>query len=183
MLALLLAVAHAGGVYQQQPIAGHPVFDLRIGVDSTARGQHPYLCAEVYPARIFSIEACGTGSGILHQGTGADMMHLRARGTVLHRSIQRLGLDWVVGAGIAEVQRTTDAPGFRFGAQEAGAVEAAGPEVSTSVKGRLFLDKGGRTYATGDLNLGAAIIPGAPEVMGTETPLVPFTTLTIGLGF
>ena len=189
MLAFALApVAVAqevsGETYLQRPVAGHPVFDFRAGVDTQSAGSHPYLCAEGYPLRWLSLEGCGTGSGFLHHGSEPEMAHFRARITGVHHAWGRVGLDGLVGAGFAEVQQGEDQIGFKFGKPtQTTAIEAAGPEASVGVKGRLWLDQGGRTYATGDLTGGAAVIAGAPEVLGHGGAAVPFGALTVGVGF
>ena len=187
LLPLLLPSALAGPsgqAFLQRPIAGHPVLDVRIGVDRLDVG-HPFVCAEVSPLRWLSVEGCGTGAGFLHHDPDfPDMAHFRARARIVGVGDGRTSADVLVGAGFAEIQSTADQPGFKFGpAREAEPIEGAGPEVSVSLKGRLWLDSGGRTYATGDLNVGAAAIASAPEVIGTDGPIVPFAALTFGLGF
>lgn len=184
---LLTATALGGSsseVFIQRPVAGHPVFEMRIGVDRVDVG-HPFVCAELSPLRWLSVEGCGTGSGFLHHDPDyPDMAHFRARANVFGVGEGRTTADLLVGAGFAEVQTTADEPGFKFGqAKEPDQVEAAGPEASVSMKGRLWLDNTGRTYATADLNAGAALIPAAPEVLGQDGPVVPFAALTFGLGF
>lgn len=168
------------GAFVRRPVAGRPVADLRVGAQSID-GSTPYLCAEGNPTAWFGIEACGNGQGILHQGQGFDMVHFRGRFRALHRELNRSDVDLLVGAGFAEVQRGEDAAGFRFGQQEPGSVEAAGPEASVSIKGRFYTTPG--TYLVADINAGAAVIPGAAQVFGAGGPVVPFATATIGLGF
>ncbi|MEQ1568042.1 MAG: hypothetical protein ABMA64_20550 [Myxococcota bacterium] len=189
-LGMGVALARAGTsseVVVARPVAGHPVFELRIGADRVDP-THPFLCAEGSPTAWLSLEACGTGAGILHQDPAPDMAHFRARGRVLGASSGRRSADWWVGAGFTEVQRTTDAPGFDFGRPEPGPsgeapIEAAGPEVSTGVKGRYWFDPGARAFLSADLHLGAAVIPGAPAVMDSPGPVVPFGAFTVGVGF
>lgn len=187
ILALAAAFAQDPGgevieqtTFVRRPVAGRPVFDLRVGAQSVD-GSHPYLCGEGNPLAWLSVEACGTGAGILHRGDGFDMAHFRARVRALHREIKRSDIDLLVGAGFAEVQRGEDAAGFRFGEQDTGAVEAAGAEASLSVKGRFYTTPG--TYLVADVNAGAALIPGASQVFGQGGPVVPFAAATIGLGF
>ncbi|MCB9676711.1 MAG: hypothetical protein H6737_16460 [Alphaproteobacteria bacterium] len=186
ILALLALTASADDevvknrTFVRKPVAGRPVFDLRIGAQSID-GRHPYMCGEGNPLAWLSIEACGTGAGIFHQSPGYDMAHFRTRVRALHGETGRADLDLLVGAGFAEVQSTTDQAGFRFGRQPEGAVEAAGAEGSVSVKGRFFTTPG--TYLVADVNAGAAVIPGAPQVFGRGGPVVPFATATVGLGF
>ena len=168
--------------YVPRPVAGHAVFDLRVGVDRLD-SQHPFLCGEVTPLSWLSFEGCGTGSGLLHQGTEPEMAHFRTRGRIWGADHQRTELDLLVGAGFAEIQVAEDAHGFKFGkARSDDQVEAAGPEVSLSAKGRVWVDKGGRTYVTADLNAGLAIIPAAPVVTGGGNAALPFAAFTVGFG-
>ncbi len=166
--------------FVRREVAGRPVFDLRVGAQSID-GRNPYLCGEGNPLKWLSIEACGTGAGILHQNGGFDMAHFRTRVRALHGETGRADLDLMIGAGFAEVQSSTDQAGFRFGRQDPGAVEAAGAEGSVSAKGRFYTTPG--TYLVADINVGAALIPGAPQVFGRGGPVVPFATATVGLGF
>ena len=170
--------------FRPRPIAGHPVFDFRVGVDRLD-ARHPQLCAELTPLAWVSVEACGTGAGFLHQDPNArDMAHFRARFRAAKAQMGRFTTDLLLGAGFAEIQTTADQPGFLFGnARSEDQVEAAGPEASASLKGRFWVDRGGRTYLTADLNAGAAVIPAAPTVIGRGGPIVPFAALTVGYGF
>ena len=184
----MVAVAVGADVALDQrgarPLAGHPVVDLRVGVDGVAQGEqriHPYVCGEVSPLRRFSIEACGNGSGVLHQSDAPDMAHFRVRATVASRRSRAAEGMVSVGVGFAEVQRTSDAPGFRFGAAESTAqVEAAGPEAVVGVKGRYWLNAS--SYVTADAVVGTAHIAAAPSVMGWSSGVVPFAALTVGVG-
>ena len=156
---------------------------MRVGVDRMDQ-THPYLCAEVSPTGWLSVEGCGTGQGVLHQGDEPDMAHFRTRFRTIGLDRGRAEVDLLVGAGFAEVQTTRDRPGFKFGkATEEQPIEAAGPEASVATKSRLWLDNGGKTYMSADLSAGAAIIPAAPEVIGRGGAVVPFAAFTVGLGF
>jgi len=164
----------------RKPVAGRPVFDLRVGVQSI-EGNKAYLCGEGNPTAWLSIEACGTGSGIFSQARGVEMAHFRTRFRALHHEADRSDISMLLGVGFAEVQNGTDAAGFRFGDQEVGAVEAAGAEGSISAKGRFYTTPG--TYLVADINAGAAYVPGAPVVVGTGGRMIPFAAVTVGLGF
>ena len=171
------------GAYKPAPVAGHPVFDLRVGVDRMDMS-HPYICGELSPLGWLSIEGCGTGNGFLHHGDEPDMAHFRTRIKTVGIDKGRAEADLLFGAGFAEVQRTADEKGFKFGkAREEQPIEAAGPEVSAAIKSRVWLDNGGRTYVSGDLSAGAALIPAAPAVIGRGGPVVPFAAFTVGMGF
>ena len=179
-----LAQQNAVTAYRPRPVAGHPVLEMRVGADR-ANPQHPYLCGELIPLAALSLEGCGTGAGFLHQDNDSiDMAHFRARLRALSVSRGRTSADLLLGGGFAEVQRTVDEAGFRFGrARSADQVEAAGPEASISIKGRYWVDRGGRAFATADLNAGVANIPAAPTVFDGGGPWIPFAALTIGMGF
>ena len=167
-----------------RPLAGHAVFDLRVGMDlgSPSEGSPlPIVCAEGMPHRRWSLEACGNGSGILHQGDEPDMAHFRVRGAPILVSDGRWAGQLMLGVGFAEVQRSADQPGFRFGDAQTGQVEAAGPEASLGVKGRFWVTE--QSHIAMDVIAGTAYIPGAPEVMGWQSPVVPFVSLTTGMGF
>jgi len=182
----LLANAQAGEIdtraFVPRPVAGHPVVDLRVGVDRID-SHHPFLCGEISPLPWLSVEGCGTGSGLLHRGSEPEMAHFRTRGRIWGADHQRTELDLLIGAGFAEIQVAEDEHGFKFGrARSADQVEAAGPEVSLSAKGRLWVDKAGRTYVTADLNAGVAAIPAAPVVTGRPNKALPFAAFTVGFG-
>ena len=188
MLWLLISlVAHGADLRTEgerlKPIAGHPVFDIRLGADAVGNGEsqvQPYFCGEVAPLPMLSIEACGNGSGVLHRMDGPDIAHFRMRARVLERRHGMMDASVLVGAGFMEVQRSLDEPGFRFGSASEGQVEASGPEASIGLKGRYWLS--GKTYLTADLTGGSGYVVGAPMVMGWSSAVVPFASLTIGMG-
>ena len=189
MIAVLLSLtAVASGLSFRAdvpgPIAGHAVFELRAGVNGVAQREgpmRPYLCAEASPLRRLSVEACGNGSGVLHQAEGPDVAHFRLRGAPLVHETGRLRAMMMVGVGITEVQSTADRPGFKFGSANEAQVEAAGPEASVGFKGRYWMTR--QSHVSVDVVAGTAYIPGAPAVMGWASPVVPFVSLTTGMGF
>ena len=74
VVTLILTGALAGTdseVVVPRPIAGHPVFEMRVGVDRVDALHHPFICAEGAPLAWLSVEACGTGAGILHHDDAA----------------------------------------------------------------------------------------------------------------
>jgi hypothetical protein len=184
VLVLLTSIALADdptvSTFEVLPVAGHEVFDFRVGV--TNDNLHPFVCAEIYPLAWLSVEGCGTGSGVLHNGDEADMAHFRTRFTPVTHQAGRWSLAGLVGVGFAEVQSGRDQAGFKFGkADTAEPVEAAGAELSVGAKGRYWMHN--RAYATTDVSAGAAYIPAAPDVIGRGGPVVPFVSATVGLGF
>ncbi len=187
-LVLVSIVAHAGGLQTQldrpRPVAGHAVFELRLGVDGVVSGDQelrPYVCGELSPFKRVGIEACGNGSGVLHQSDGPDVAHFRLRAAALEFEEGRTHRMVMVGVGFTEVQRSADRPGFRFGNADAEQVEAAGPEASVGVKGRYWVSP--HSHIAVDVVAGTAYIPGAPTVMGWASPWVPFVSLSTGIGF
>ncbi len=188
VLILLTMAAHAAGLELRQempqPLAGHAAFDLRVGLHAGVPNEQmgrPTFCAEAMPVRRLSVEACGNGSGILHSGGGADMAHFRLRAAPLVHMDGRWNGQLMLGLGFTEVQRAADAPGFRFGDADATQVEAAGPEASVGMKARFWVTD--HSHVALDVVAGTAYIPGAPAVMGWASPVVPFVSVTTGMGF
>lgn len=164
------------------PVAGHPVFDLRLGAQTSSPIEHPYVCVEGYPLARVSLEACGNGSGVIHHDDVPDLAHFRARATLLEHNEGRNHVGMVVGVGFAELQVGEDAAGFAFGeARSPDQTSGAGPELSLSGKARHWFDP--RAYLVLDLNVGGALIPAAPVIMGGGDAMVPFGSATIGVGF
>lgn len=163
-----------------------PRFGLRAGADARPDGDdtgpgRPVLCGEYQPWRRVGFEACGNGAGFLHQAQVTDMAHFRVRGMGPQWRRARSDLTLLGGVGFAEVQSTADALGFRFGAASEGQVEAAGAEAAIGLRGQYWM--GDRSALVLDITVGSAHIPGAPEVVGTPGPWVPFGSLTAGIGF
>lgn len=168
--------------FEPDPLAGHPVLDLRLGVAAAEPLGHPYVCLQGAPLARLALEACGTGSGFLHHGAEPEIAHFRARATLWGLAAGRGDAGLVAGFGFAEVQRGEDASGFQFGpARSSDQTSGAGPEASLSAVGRWWLHE--RAYAIADVNAGAAHVPAAPTVLGHGGPVVPFLLVTAGLGF
>lgn len=168
-------------VFRPAPVAGYSVFEIRSGLSTVGPADHPYICAELRPLERVSFEACGNGAGFLHNAPVPDLAHFRARAAVWREQRERWSGALVIGAGLAEVQRTADRPGFVLDDPGPGAVEAAGPEVSASASGRYWFDE--RAFAVVDANVGVAYVPGAPSVIGYGGNAVPFLLITAGVGF
>lgn len=188
LLLLLLPVALAQEAVSRastpRPFFGHSVLELRVGADLGASASpvpRPTICAQVNPLARLGFEACGNGGGTFHNDEVPGIMHLRARLEALRLDREHLVGSLLVGAGMTEIQSTADQAGLRFGEAEEGAIEAAGGELSVSAQGRWWVHE--RTFMVMDLNAGAALIPGAPEVIGQGGPVVPFTSVTAGMGF
>ncbi|TNE87872.1 MAG: hypothetical protein EP330_16370 [Deltaproteobacteria bacterium] len=188
MLTLLLTLTAFGQeatnstAYVPRPLAGRPVLDLRVGVDTAASLDTPQVCMEGYPLAWWTIEACGNGSGIWHNNPQAtDIAHFRTRIRALHAQNGRTEAEILPGIGFTEIQVGEDRAGFLFGeARSEDQVEAAGAEASVSGKVRIWLE---RTYLVVDVNAGAAIIPAQPVVTGATGPVLGFGAVTVGAGF
>ena len=166
----------------RRPVAGHPVLHLRGGVDAApglGAGDRPTVCGELSPHRAVSFEACGRGSGTLHQDSIPDAMHLRLRAVAARLERGALEAALLPGLGVMEIQNGADRPGLRFSADDP--VESAGPEVSLSAQGRWYPTP--RAYLVIDANVGVAHVPGAPTVMGAASPILPFVGISAGAGF
>ena len=163
-----------------------PKIALRMGFDASLESVNslesplPYVCGQAYASSRFSVEACGNGSGFLHQKDAPDTAHFRARYSVIQRGVQRS--DWAVdvGTGIAEYQLGADKLGFSFGKAERGQREAAGPEATLSLTGRRWLSEIG--YGTMDVTVGGAYVAGAPVVLGGSV-FQQFGSISFGVGF
>ena len=165
-----------------RPLIGRPLVELRGGLDTVSAGQAPSICGELHLLRFLSVDACGTGSKLFHDRPIDEMSHYRVEADVPLVAVGRTELWLQPGVGFAEVQRGADAAGFRFGRQVApDQAEAAGPEVSLSVKGRAWMHEG--IYAVAELHTGVAFVPAAPQAVGLRGPVLPSAGITAGLGF
>ena len=141
-----LQVTWGGGQVIEQMI------NFRGGISSVNEAQRPTMCLEVLPWGPLSLEACGTGAGILHSAAGAEMAHFRTKWTALTWKLDSSNLKVQPGIGFAELQLTADKPGFRFGSQGGDSIETAGPEGSVSFQWHSDLFSG--LELVGDLNMG-----------------------------
>lgn len=159
--------------------------NLRVGSSSaTAESGHPDICAETTPVSFLSLEACGTGSGILHD-SGSDLMHLRAKWNVLQwqpgGEPRGLTLEPVVGIGMAELQVASDEPGFRFDDTGSTRAETAGAEGVLQLRLLYPLERG--VELVGAVEFGAAYLPHAGELVTPKPELLPFAGVSLGFGF
>ncbi len=197
LLLALLAPAHAADdvdaprlqdghmqSFARKPLAGRPILDVRLAASGPAGSgdfEHPYFCVTGLPHRRIVLEGCGNGSGFLHQDSAPELAHFRASAVIVQRVRARTDIGLLAGAGLAELQVGADEAGFKTGASKSDdQVEAAGPELSAGLKARWWVLPG--AYLVGDLNVGAAHLPAAPDVLGRGGAVVPFGTIGIGLG-
>ena len=165
----------------EEPKASRNFVNLRIGSTSANRNSHPEMCLEAAPMSFFSVEMCGTGTGIFHTDPAPALMHVRTK----IRAVQVDFEDWFLtifgGVGFAELQVGEDAPGFIFNGVGPQGVETAGPEVSAHVRA-LIPVFGGVDLMT-ELSLSGAYLPYAPDLVTSLDPFQPAFSFTIGAGF
>lgn len=194
LLLALIAICGTGLAETESPdfsrraLASRAVFDVRLAASTvpggaTAEdGPRPYLCFAGAPHARLILEGCGNGSGLFHNADAPELAHFRALGVLTTVERGRTDVSVLAGAGLAELQVAADEPGFKTGSTPAeGQVEAAGPELSAALKARVWTTPG--TYVVGELNGGAAHIPASPDITGVGGPVVPFGTISLGMGF
>lgn len=171
--------------FTRKPLAGRPVLDVRLAASGPAGSddfEHPYFCVTGLPHKRIVLEGCGNGSGFLHKDPAPELAHFRALAVLLHKERARTDLSVMAGAGLAELQVGADEAGFKTGEKKSDdQVESAGPELSAGVKGRWWVLPA--AYVVGDVNVGAAHLPAAPDILGRGGKVVPFATVGVGLGF
>ncbi len=154
--------------------------NLRIGGAVGAGSGRPELCGEVAPLSFLSVEACGTGAGILHDEPIRQAMHIRAK-LALHRfSLGDFLLEPLVGAGMIELQVGKDEAGFRFGDAGRG-IETAGVEVMGGLRALLPIGLG--LELVGEFSTGVGYVPHADELIEPQARVPGFAGLTAGVGF
>ena len=72
----------------------------------------PTLCLEGSFSSRWSVRACGTGYGFVHQDTGIDFVHVRGKWNLFNQAVGGSLVRGSVGAGFAEVQTAGDELGF-----------------------------------------------------------------------
>lgn len=168
--------------FKSRPVAGWALMDMRVGIDTAAQAQHPYICAEIHFLKWVSIEGCGTGAGFLHDAKGIDLAHFRTRVTAYTYEYGRFDMGIHPGIGFAELQVGPDKLGFQFGkAKTTDQNEGAGFDASISGKGRIWIHE--HTYVVFDANVGLAVIPSAPVILDGGHPIIGYGALTVGMGF
>ncbi len=171
--------------YQSKQHITQQHINFRMGASSATTNGMPTLCLEGgTPNRIpkFSLEACGTGTGFVHQQVGIDVLHMRGKYTVFERTIGSSQLNTSVGAGFAEVQVSNDELGFQFTEARNG-IETSGPEVSGSAQWLIPLSPNGQSELILDVNAGAAYFEYGPSLTLPQPRLFPFVEISAGFGW
>ncbi|MBN1209796.1 MAG: hypothetical protein JXB05_33410 [Myxococcaceae bacterium] len=153
--------------------------NLRIGGSLSSR--HPTICLELAPLDRLSVEGCGTGSGFLHHDPEPEIAHFRANVKLTDWKVGRLWLQPRLSAGFAELQIGEDGSGFDFTGTGATGVETAGPEMGASLRALMPVASG--VELVGELGVGAAWFPNAPQLVQPQSSWQPSASLTLGVGF
>lgn len=163
---------------------------LKAGGASQSLARRPTLCLEVAPFARLSVEACGTGSGFLHNDSQTSLTHFHLKYQFWHTRLEGSGStrNWLQAFGhfgFAEMQRGADRLGFTFD-EARDAVETAGPEVGASLRLLSPLPYGFHAQLT--LQATLAYLPHAPELIpspsgGKLSPFQPEFQFTVGFGF
>jgi hypothetical protein len=164
-----------------EPEPARTYVDLRVGASSGNRNGKPEICLEGTPLAFLSLEACGTGAGILHESRDPEMAHFRAKIRPFQWVAGEFTFDVLFGVGIAEYQIDRDAPGFRFTDTGKDRVETAGPELSGHLRVLLPIVFG--IEAIADLAVGAAYLRHAPDLVVPASQFQPTISLGIGSSF
>ena len=157
--------------------------NLRLGAAASLAASLPVICAELTPIEVFSIEACGNGSGFLHQLAAGDMAHFRGKWNArTFRVGKGTHLIPSLGAGFAELETGPDEPGFRFFAPQTATVgSVAGPELSTGIAFRQHVGFGVDVLL--HLTGGVAWFPYAAQLTSPQSAWQPFASMELGAGW
>jgi hypothetical protein len=156
--------------------------NLRAGGATTDTIGRPTICLDVRLFGPVTIEACGTGQGVIHDEAGGEMAHFRGTWTLAERVTERGTGKLRAGAGFAELQVGVDHPGFNFGSPDRvdrGSV--AGPEAV--VQGQWLVPLGKGLEAIASLTAGVAAFAKADELVVPKRSVQPFVSLELGIGW
>jgi len=153
--------------------------NLRLGASSGTKRLE--MCLEVSPFEAWSLEACGTGSEILHHEDSPELAHFRGKYTLTNWNTEIGWLQPRVGLGFTELQIGRDDPGFQFLGVGPRGMETAGPEASFGIRGLYPLIGG--FELVGELSFSMAWLRYAPQLATPQAQFQPAVSLTFGGGF
>jgi hypothetical protein len=159
------------------PLRTYANFRIGAGTGST----RPQLCLEVAPVALVSLEACGTGSGFLHDEPEPEVAHFRGKARLGSVGIDDSRLSWQLLAGFAEVQQGEDEPGFDFGDAGSRGQSTAGPEAGLALSYTKPLSAGFEAIAEASASLG--YFEHAPELAVPMRAWQTNLSFTVGVGF
>ncbi len=165
--------------------------NLRVGASSADDNGRPQLCLEVAPLAFLkvqdrpftrvSVEACGTGAGVLHDDPAPEMAHFRVKARVWEWARADWGLQLLGGLGWAELQVGRDRAGFRFSDAGPEGSDTSGPEASAHLRGMFDVAYG--TEVLVELTGAAAYLPAARSLIPSKHPVQPSLSISLGFGF
>ncbi len=153
--------------------------NLRLGGSTSSR--HATVCLEVSPLEWVGLEACGNGSGFLHDDDAPEVAHFRTNMGLALWKADALWLQPRLSVGFAELQVGEDTGGFDFAGTGPTGVATAGPEVGASLRALLPLTGG--VELLGELSVGTAYFHHAPQLVRPQSAWQPSALLTLGIGF
>jgi hypothetical protein len=156
-------------------------FNLRIGAATTSASGRPEICVEGAPTEYLSLEACGTGSGILHDDPAPEVAHFRMPITPYRLTLEHSALAFRVAPGFAELQVGRDTPGFEFSGTGEANVETAGPSLTGSVQWAVPMAYDVEFLM--NVDAGLAWFPHAGDLSAPMPVWQPFFGLNAGIGF
>jgi hypothetical protein len=180
MLAPGAALAQDWSVDDQASTPPRNWGNLRAGASSANENGRPEICLEVAPLARLSIEACGTGSGFLHDDPDPEMATFMAKWRLFSWNRWGLWFEPQIGLGFAELQLDADAPGFQFGGVGPDGVSTAGPAAGAYLRVLYPL---GQVELVGTLHLTAAYLEHAPDLVRPRSRFLPGVMVTVGVGF
>lgn len=168
-------------ITESAPDAPRNFGNFRAGAGSSSENGHAYLCLEGSPLAFFALEACGTGSGFLHEDESPETAHFRTKLTPRVWKYREGFLAPHLDLGFAELQIAEDTPGFDFRGTGPDGVETAGPEAGLGV--RLLYPLSRYVEIVGDMSVGYAWLPHAPELVDPHPEHVVSASFSFGVGF
>lgn len=164
---------------QAEEMPTRDFINLRLGASSGS--QRIEMCLELSPLEAWSLEACGTGSEILHHENSPELAHFRAKYSLTNWKTEIGWLQPRVGLGFTELQIGQDDAGFQFRGVGPRGVETAGPEASLGMRGLYPVL--GNFELVGELSVSMAWLRYAPLLAKPQAQFQPAVSLTVGAGF
>lgn len=155
--------------------------NLRLGSATTDSTGRPTICLDVSIVRGFGVESCGTGQGVIHDETGAELAHFRATYTLVSRRTNSGTGRLRAGLGFAELQVGIDRAGFRFDEPDVERGSVAGPEAA--VQGQWLVPLGKGVEAIASFTAGAAAFASADQLVVPKSNVQPFASFELGIGW